>query len=390
MQQTRRLYDEDSTRRSFCATVLACESTKDGFCAALDATAFYPEGGGQPADRGALGGARVLDVHEREGVVWHTLTAPLHVGDLVQGDVDWARRSEMMQQHTGEHIVSGIVHAQFGWDNVGFHIGEDAVTVDFSGPLTAAELAQVEGAANAAVWKNLPVTVEVPSPEKLAQMTYRSKKELTGPVRIVTIGTPGPGAVDVCACCGTHVRATGQVGEIKLLDAQSYKGGVRVTMACGIRALRDHVQKQESVRAVSVLLSAKPDAVDAAVERLQAENAALHARAAALENELFARRAAEFAGAEKAVCFADDLSPDSLRRLCLALCAAAKPGAVCAAFSRAGEGFAYALGACEGDVRAVGKAMNAALSGRGGGKPGLVQGSVACSEEAVRAFFAAL
>lgn len=162
MAETRKLYYENGACLQFCATVLSCVPTDGNFAVTLDATAFYPEGGGQPADRGALGGARVLDVHEKDGVVVHTVTAPLRVGEMVQGDVDGRRRLDHMQQHTGEHIVSGIVHAQFGYDNVGFHIGAQDVTVDFSGPLTDAELADVERAANWVIWQNAPVTIAWP------------------------------------------------------------------------------------------------------------------------------------------------------------------------------------------------------------------------------------
>ena len=382
MKNTRRLYEEDSTCRSFCAVVLACKVKGKAFEAALDATAFYPAGGGQPADHGALGGARVMDVHIRDGVVWHTLTAPVHVGETVQGDVDWARRTELSQQHTGEHIVSGIVHAEYGYENVGFHIGEDAVTVDFNGPLTAQELTRLERDANWVVWKNQPVTAEFPSPEALEQVEYRSKKELTGAVRIVRVGQ-----ADVCACCGTHVRATGEVGLIKLLSAESYKGGVRVSLACGVRALRDYDEKQGEVAKLSALLSAKPTAVGDAAQRLVEENAALKARLAAAENRLFFETAQRYANSERAVCFFEELGPDSLRRACLALCEAATPGAVCCAFCAAPGGYAYAMGSREADVRAAAKALNEALAGRGGGKPSLAQGFVGKTKEEICAYF---
>ena len=382
MAETRKLYYEDGSCLQFCATVLSCVPAGGSFAVTLDATAFYPEGGGQPADRGALGGARVLDVHEKDGVVVHTVTAPLHVGETVQGDVDGRRRLDHMQQHTGEHIVSGIVHAQFGYDNVGFHIGAQDVTVDFSGPLTAAELADVERAANWVVWQNAPITVFWPTPAELAQLDYRSKKELTGAVRIVKVAN-----ADVCACCGTHVERCGQVGSIKLTSAQSYKGGTRVTMLCGMRAYEDHCVKFQNAEAISGLLSAKINETAAAVQRLADEAAALKAEKAALENRLFAAAAAARCGKKNTLVFEDGLSPDSLRRLCTALMEQC-PG-VCAAFSGTdAEGYKYALGSAgAADVRALGKEMNAALSGKGGGRD-IQQGSAACTRAEIEAFFA--
>ncbi len=368
MAGTKKLYYDDVSCAQFCARVLSCVPDGAHFAVTLDATAFYPEGGGQPADRGALGGARVLDAHEKDGVIIHTVTAPLRVGELVQGDVDQMRRIDHMQQHTGEHIVSGIVHAQFGYDNVGFHIGEDIVTVDFSGPLTWAELREVERSANWVVWQNVPVTVEWPSPEELAKLSYRSKKELTGPVRIVRVGD-----TDTCACCGTHVRFCGQVGCIKIIGAESYKGGTRVTMLCGMRAFRDYCRKFEGALAVSQSLSANINDIDAAVERLKAENASLKAGRAALENRLFAAEADARRGGENAIVFIDGLSSDSLRRLCLALMEAC-PGLCCAFSGADGEGYKYAVGGP--GARDVAARMNAALNGRGGGKD-IQQGSVA-------------
>ncbi len=380
MPNTRKLYYDDVFCTQFCATVLRCTPKDGNFAVTLDATAFYPEGGGQPADHGALGGARVLDVHEKDGEIVHTATAPLRVGELVQGDVDGPRRFDHMQQHTGEHILSGIVREQFGYENVGFHIGEREVTVDFSGPFTSAEVEELERAVNWVVWQNLPVRVSWPDAGKLAQLSYRSKKELSGPVRIVTIeGT------DVCACCGTHAPRTGQVGYVKIVSAQSYKGGTRLSLLCGKRAFADYCAKFEQNRAVSVLLSAKPDETAQAVGRLLHENEALHAEKAALENRLFALRAQALAGTRNVLVFEESLSPDSLRRLCMALCAVC-PG-VSAAFSGSdAAGWRYAVGGA-GDVRALCKKMNEALCGRGGGKD-LQQGAAVCTRAQIEAFFA--
>lgn len=394
-EPTKKLYYDDQTLTRFTATVLACEQGKNGWQILLDATAFYPEGGGQPADHGTLSladaagreispaaaptapAARVLDVHEKGGLIWHMADAPLPVGERVAGEIDAVRRLEMSQQHTGEHILSGLLHEMFGAENVGFHIGEEIVTLDTSLPIPPDGLAEAERRANAVIWADTPVHAFWPGPEELAQLEYRSKKALEGPVRIVEI----PEA-DRCACCGTHVARAGQVGMIKVIAAQNYKRGSRITIACGLRALNDYRVKCAEQAGISVLLSAKPGRLAEAVGRLAAENDALKARLAESENRLFAKLAEEVAPGSAPLLLCEGLTPDGLRRLCSALCE--KTARPCAAFSPAGDGFGYALGwlgrdenGRPADIRPLGKALNAAFAGRGGGKPGLVQGSVA-------------
>lgn len=378
---TDKLYEKDAYLRAFEAEVTGCAEGKGGWLVTLDRTAFYPEGGGQPADTGTLGGARVLDAHEREDEVVHTVDAPLPVGATVRGAIDWEVRFSRMQQHTGEHIVSGVIHRLFGLDNVGFHMGRDAVTIDLNGELTAEDLSRVERLANEAVWENLPVGVDYPTSEALSALDYRSKKELTGRVRIVTV----PGS-DVCACCGTHVRRTGEIGAVKLLTSQRYKGGVRVWLLCGDRALDDYDEKNAQAYAISGMLSAKVGELTGAVERMQAENDALKLRAAHLQEELFRYRArAVEEGATYALFFEDAMDPPALRRFCLALCERCGVAAVLSGSER--ESWKYAVGSARGDVRPLGKELNAAFSGRGGGSPELVQGTLSGSREEIETFF---
>ena len=298
---TQRLYYEDAYLQKFTATVTGCEAQKDGFTVTLDRTAFYPEGGGQPADHGILGDAKVLDVQEQGGRLLHTTDRPLEVGTTVEGIIDWPRRFLFMQQHTGEHIVSGITHRLFQWNNVGFHMGAQAVTVDFNGELTTDQIAQVEHLANQAVYENLPVQAEWPSKEELEQIDYRSKKELAGEVRIVTI--PG---YDCCACCGLHTAQTGEVGAIKVVAMQRYKGGVRVTLQFGSRALADYDEKLKSVTDISVLLSAKPEEVVGAVERLLSERDHLRQQVYQLQQEIFAQKVAAVPEGQERVCFFEE------------------------------------------------------------------------------------
>ncbi len=377
---TEKEYYTDPYLRRFTATVTGCEPVGDGWRITLDRTAFYPEGGGQPGDSGWIGGVRVTDTHEKGGEVVHTAAGPLEPGQTVDAEIDWDRRFSLMQNHSGEHIVSGIIHRMFGLENVGFHMGSDAVTIDLSGELDAEQLAQVEREANRAVWENAEIQIAYPSAEALAQLDYRSKKELTGAVRIVTI----PGS-DVCACCGTHVRRTGEIGAIKLLTAQRNKGGVRVWMLCGARALADYAAKNTDLYAISGLLSAKIHETVPAVERLLAENTQLEQRAAQLEKRFFALKAERFQeGSARAIVFEEGLDHAALRRYCQALCARAELAAV---FSPDGQGgWRYVLGSMKKDPRPLGKLLNQAFSGRGGGNRELVQGTVLGEASKIAAF----
>ena len=376
-----KLFYEDPFLVEFTARVLSCEPDKEGFAVTLDRTAFYPEGGGQSADHGVLGGAAVTDVREKNGQVVHHCDRALPVGETVAGAIDFARRFDLMQQHSGEHIVSGILCGRHNCDNVGFHIGHDLVTIDFNAQLTMEDIREVEALANRYIWEDHPVEVSYPTPEVLAALPYRSKKALTGAVRIVTF----PGA-DCCACCGTHVRRSGQVGIIKLLSCQKFREGVRIEMAAGGRALRYCTEVLDQNTRVSQLLSAKPTDTAAAVERLQKELYALRGRVAALEEEDFSRKAERYAGEGDVLLVEEDMSSESVRRLCAAVMDTC--GGRCAVFAGSdGQGYKYALGQTDGDLRPLVKDLNAALRGRGGGKPAFAQGSVQADEADIRAFF---
>ena len=380
---TEKLYYDDPFLTRFSARVLSCVPAGDGFDVVLDRTAFYPEGGGQPCDTGVLGGAAVREVRLRDGAVVHRTDAPLSPGEAVKGQIDWDRRFDLMQQHSGEHIVSGLAHARWGCDNVGFHLGAELVTIDLSVELDEGQLAWLEGEANRYVWQDRPVSVSVPAPEELERLTYRSKKAIDGPVRVVTF----PGA-DCCACCGTHVRSAGQVGLIKLLTVQKFRSGCRIELVCGGRALAYLSGALEQNRQVSRLLSAKLFQTGAAVERLLAENEGHKARCARLEEDRFAALARQYAGAGDVVLFEEGLSPDALRRLCDAVLRAC--GGRCACFSGGEEaGWQYVVGAPDRDLRPLAKEMNAALDGRGGGKPDFIQGILQADRARIEAFFRA-
>ena len=388
MQPTQKYYEADAYRRAADAVILAAEPDgRGGGKLALDGTVFYPEGGGQPADHGTLtlpDGARltVTDVHEQGGVIWHRVDAlpdTAAPGTAVTGRIDWAWRFDKMQQHTGEHILSGILHQMFGAENVGFHIGSDTVRMDTSVPISAEGLREAELAANRIVWQNVPVLITYPTREELARMTYRSKKEIEGQVRIVTI----PGA-DVCACCGTHTAATGAVGQIKILAAENYKGGVRLSIVCGERALLAAQAMRQRQADIGALLSAKPSETAHAVHRVYDEYTALKFAHFGLCSELFDALAAQVAPGADAIRIVPGLDPDGLHRLAARLSEATT--GLCAALTANEKGTGYCLAQAGGDVRALTKALNTALNGRGGGKPGICQGSCAAAPEQVETF----
>ena len=380
---TQKLYYLDAHQKTFTAAVLSCIPGKHGYDVVLDRTCFYPEGGGQPGDTGSLSGVRVTDTHERGDEIVHFCDAPLAVGETVEGAIDYDRRFSFMQLHSGEHILSGIVHRRFGYENVGFHMGTDFVTIDFSGMLGPDDLAAVEAEANEWIWKNIPIRITWPSPDELAAIPYRSKKELTGQVRIVTIPD-----VDICACCGTHVSNTGEIGFVKIFSCVKFHDGVRLEILCGRRALQYMSALVEQNRRVSGLLSAKPlQTADAAARLLEAE-AALKLRAAQLEEQVFAQKAQALAGAGNVLLFEPPMTPDSVRRLTDLVMTACGGRAAVFAGSDA-EGYKYAVGEADGDLRQFVKELNAELHGRGGGKPFFAQGSVAASRAGIEAFFAA-
>lgn len=377
---TEKLYYSEPYCRTFSARVLSCEEEKKGFAVILDRTAFYPEGGGQPCDLGNLNGIPVTEVHERQGDIVHLCTQPIAAGEAVSGTIDWQRRFDNMQNHSGEHVVSGFVHQKYGYDNVGFHMGSDFITIDFNGMIDEAGLREIERRANEAVWQDIPLEIGWPSPEELKTLPFRSKKELTGPVRIVSV--PG---VDLCACCGTHVSRTGEIGVIQLFSCVKFHSGVRIEMLCGRRCLEYLEKLREQNHGVSVRLSAKPLETAAAVERLNAAAEQYKLRISGLESRVFAAAAEKYAGQGKVILFEDKMEADSLRKLCDVLSASC--GGNCYVFAGSdAEGWKYCLASPDEDLRPLCKELNGAFSGRGGGKPGNVQGSLTGTERELRAF----
>lgn len=378
----KKLYYETPYVKTFMCTVISCVQGKQGYETILSQTGFYPEGGGQPSDTGTLGGIRVLDVQEKDGQIIHFLEQPIEIGSIAEGMIDWDRRFDYMQQHTGEHILSGLIHERFGYNNVGFHMGAEEVTIDFDGPMTMEEAEELELLANQVVFDNRPVKVLYPNEEELKTIPYRSKKELTGQVRIVEI----PGA-DICACCGTHVERTGEVGLIKVTGIMNYKGGVRMTMVCGRQALVNFRDKQRQVLKISNLLSAKVKEVAQAVEKQKEELQAKSYQNVSLYRQLFDAWTEGYEDSDKPVLiWKEGLAPAQLRELANLFCQKKKCSIILACSEKDG-GFSYALASTGADVRALSKALNSRLTGRGGGSALMVQGTFSSTKEEITQAF---
>lgn len=383
MEEMNELFYRDEYAREFDAEVISCQKGKKGYEVVLSDTAFYPEGGGQPADRGTLGQVNVLDVKRRNGEILHITDAPLEPGMTVHGVLDWERRFDHMQQHSGEHILSGLVHAQFGYDNVGFHMNDEVVTVDFNGPITWEEAMELEDKVNVYIWTDAESRELYPSEEELKAMDYRSKIELKGKVRLVEY----PGA-DLCACCGTHVAHTGEIGLMKILSVSRHKDGVRMEMLFGGRAMKDYDRKHLLNTEFSCRLSAKPYETGEALQRVLDEMNAMKFRMQAMNERYYAMRATSIPVGEPVIFFNEPgMSMVEIRKFCDYLISTGKVKTAMIISPKDKESVNYVMGSADLNMRDVGKLLNEELHGRGGGRPEMVQGSFQAEAEAVEQAF---
>ena len=378
--EVRKLYYADSHLKTFTAKVVGCAQGKGGWEVMLDATAFYPEGGGQPCDTGRLGDTAVLSVREAGEQVIHLCDKPLEVGSTVAGAIDWERRFDLMQQHSGEHMVSGVIHSRYGYHNVGFHIGADVVTIDFDGVIAPDALQEIEDEVNSAIWENLPVKCYYPTEEELPSVPYRRKKDLPWPVRIVEF--PG---IDICACCGTQVQRTGEVGLVKLFSCVKFHEGVRIEMACGKRALTMLNVAYDQNRQVSQAFSAKVQETGQAARRMNDALAAEKFRASGLEKRLFEHIAKGYAGKSLALHFEDSLTPAANRILCDTIAEQAAVAVTLSGNDR--EGYSLCIISRTQNAKELGANAAQALNGRGGGKPDAFQGTVSASRQQIESYF---
>ena len=375
---TKKLYYQDSYIRTFEALVKACTFVEKGVEVILDQTAFFPESGGQYGDQGSLNNLEVLNVYERNKEIIHLLKEPLEVGAKVVGELDWKSRHLKMQQHSAEHIVSGLVKDRFGYDNVGFHLGTEDSTLDFNGEITPEQLRELEWCANEFVVANLDIIERYPRAEEIEQLVFRSKIELDEGLRIIVI--PG---VDQCACCAPQLKRTGEIGLIKLTNIQRHKGGVRITMLCGVRALMDYSKKEKSVKGISQLLSVKEDEVEEGVQGLKEEVESWKKKNIEMANHLIEYKVKEISEDGEICLFEYELKGDGPRHLMNAVLE--QGGKICAVFyPDHKEGFRYTIGSKTIDVRPIGEELNEAFHGRGGGKANMIQGTVKGEETQIR------
>ena len=374
MEEMSELFYRDPYMREFSARVISCVPGKKGYEVELDDTAFYPEGGGQPADHGTLDGVRVTDVRRKNGVILHLCEAPLEAGSEVHGVIDWQRRFDHMQNHTGEHIVSGLIHRNYGYENVGFHMGE-IILLDFDGEVTFEMMRFIEQEANRRIWQNIPVRELFPSDEELKQIDYRSKKELSGKVRIIDIEDS-----DTCACCGTHLKHTGEVGVIHLLSAEKHGSGTRIEMLAGERALRYLEKVADENTKISHMLSAKPLATSDAVKRLSDANTKQSVRTGKILREWIALKVSSLEDSDGLVVLAEEwLEGDAMRYLCNAVLENGKASTAVILSGEQEESCRYLIGTRTRRLREDCRKLNALLKGKGGGKDEMVQGTFGAS-----------
>lgn len=389
----KKLYYEDVHMTEFEAVVTECiyDEKKNVYKIVLNQTAFFPEEGGQVADKGTLSFVQepglepthlpLLDAHIKQDIIYHYVEKEIPVGTVVKGRVDWEQRFDFMQQHSGEHIISGLVNKQYGFDNVGFHLGLQEVTLDFNGVLTLEELRVIETKANEAVWKNLPIHIAFPSSEDLSALEYRSKLDLTENVRIVTI--PG---YDTCACCAPHVDTTGQIGMIKITNVQSHRGGIRVNILCGNRALRDYTVKQNNAFAISASLSVKQDLIADGVERLKEENFKQKEVMNRLQATILKNMADNLpapAESTHAILFVEPMDDIAIRNLINDL-VSKYAGYVGVFWGNDIDGYRYIVGSSTLDCRELATALREKLGAKGGGKAPMIQGNVAATQEQIK------
>ncbi len=382
MVKTVKLYDEDSHLYEFNATVVMCDKTEKGYAVVLDRTAFFPEGGGQACDVGTIDNAVVTDVQIQNGIITHTVDIPLKVGSAVTGKLDFDRRFAFMQNHSGEHIVSGIVHSLYGLDNVGFHLNDKFVTLDFNGELTQKQLRNVELIANKKVWENVKFKTYYPNIDTLKNLNYRSKKELDGDIRIVEIEN-----TDICACCAPHVNTAGEIGIIKLLDTERMRGGIRIVMKCGKYALCDYNGKYDNILEISNLLSAKQEETAQAVKMLESKLDDTKMLISALKKRLVECIIKSF-DKDKGYIFEDGLDAKEMQLLADGL--HKTYGGTRAVFTKKDVGFAFCMCGETAELDAFFDDFSKSFDVRGGGRNGIKQGTVLSEKDKIINFWSNL
>lgn len=378
---TIKLFENDSYIKEFSAIVVDCEEKDNSYFIVLDKTAFFPEGGGQDADKGTINNAEVLDVQIKDNIVYHKLEKPLKTGDTVDCKIDWDTRFSRMQNHTGEHIVSGIIHRTFGYNNVGFHMNDNLVTLDVDGPLTDAQIREIEIKSNQAIYGNKSIKAIYPTPEELADYDYRSKLDITEGVRLIEIED-----TDLCACCAPHVARTGEVGIIKIISYIPYKKGTRIEMLCGLLAINDYINLHNTNKQIMNMLSAKRFETPDSVERIQAELSNARAENKKLMADLATLKMEKHIADNKVCVFIDGVSYDELRNCSNTLI---EEHEYCYLFSNTDENnYIYVVSSKGQNVRELVQELNKTFSGKGGGRDTYAQGKITATKEEILKYLA--
>lgn len=386
LEKTICLYDQDAYAKEFDGKVLSCDKAQLGnetvYNVVLDRTLFFPEQGGQSPDKGLINGIEVLDVQIRNDVIYHTLKQQIAVGETVHGEINWTHRFNNMQQHSGEHIFSGIVHSRYGFENVGFHLSDQIVTMDFSGVLSAEQIYDIEYAVNKAITENIDIQVSFPSKEELSSLEYRSKIEIEGQVRIVTV--PG---YDVCACCAPHVRKTGEIGMLKVMSIQNYKGGVRVSILCGFRALHAFREKAAVINDLTGFLTTGQDKLVETVKKLKTNNQNLSSQLAQANQTLLLQKLEDLPESqEDVILFENGINTKVLRNVINNL--VEKHSGYCAIFVGDDEnGYNYVIGSKNKNCKELAAKMQSAFKAKGGGNEQMIQGSVVALQSDIETLF---
>ncbi len=379
--RTRKLYYEDAYKTEFTAKIVSANAGD----IVLDRTAFFPEEGGQSADTGVLGGFRVADVKIKDGEIHHLLedrNASFEPGTEISGRIDWQHRFSNMQQHSGEHIFSGLVHSTYGFDNVGFHLSDNEVTLDFNGVIGPDGIRDIERRANEIIFRNIPSEIRFLSGEEAKTAEYRSKIDLDDEIRVVTY--PG---VDACACCAPHVALTGEIGCLKVVGLQNYKGGIRVSILCGMRAMEVFFHDRDILEKTANYLSNSTDEVYHLVVKARTELAETKAALAEAAKKLVQVRIDQIpAGGGNAVLFEESLDAGAMRSAVNSL--VQKKNGFCGVFAGSdADGYRYVIGKQGGDARTINNELREKFGARGGGKPEMVQGSVTASRADIETLF---
>ena len=376
---TEKLYENNSYIRCFEAVVTDCVLCGSNYKIVLDRTAFFPEGGGQSSDTGFIDGIKVLDVQEKDGTVYHYAESPVDIGKKVSAEIDWDRRFSNMQNHSGEHIVSGIIHTLFGYNNVGFHLGGQNVTLDVDGVLSDEDIYKVEREANAAVFSNVEITVSFPSEEELKTLDYRSKLDFTENVRIVTIGN-----VDRCACCAPHVARTGEIGIIKIVNYFPHRKGTRVEMLCGFKAYEDYRLKDSLNSQIMKLLASPSEQTAEAVQRNLEKTAQQTAEIEALKEELaLAKLSVEDING---ISFASLPGASFNELISCVNNINENSGGISLVVSEDNDGCIFVLASKDCDIQPFLTKLRSELKAKGGGRNNCAQGKIPCTAEEIKEF----